>query len=171
MHQAIGIFRKKKQVGMESPRIKTIIRMMRERYSLVEIGKAVGVKRQRIRQIIKDDIIPALGESVLSPDLADVRVFSIDEVAQRIGETVYIISNAIEAGVPVCMRGKRIFFSEGNIKDLKDYIAKSRKGICRICKQEFEFEHPEKGRHPLVCYKPACQRRYNSERRINWNVK
>jgi len=148
------------------PRIPIIIRMKRQHASNSEIGRALKVTRQRVYQIIKDEIIPKFGESVLSPAPSDKRLFTIEEVAKTTGQTRWVIFGLVKRNkILVERHGNKFFIPEDEIEKLKDYVSNGDEDTCIICNERFSFIH-KRGRRPRVCQKTACIKRYNRQRML-----
>lgn len=148
------------------PRIPIIIQMKRQYANNSEIARALKITRQRVCQIIKDEIIPEFGESILFPTPSDKRFFTVEDAVNVTGQTRWFIFGLVKRGkILVEKHGRRFFISEEEMEKLKDYLANGDEGICRICEERFNFIH-KRGRRPGVCHKTACIKRYDRQRQL-----
>ncbi len=141
---------------LENERTKTIIHLVKRRASLAEIGKAVGITRERARQIIAL-ITREHGEQVFAPD---EEIWTASEAACELNTSPVVVHKICAAGeIPCRRRGcdnrGAWLIAEDGMELLRKHRLITRERTCVVCGTVFIANRM----HAIVCSRECSDKR------------
>lgn len=128
-------------------RMQTIIEMKKQDATLEQIGNALGVTRERARQLI-DKIVKKHGEEIFE---LKQPLWTVTEAANEFGVSYRTVQGLCNRGeIPYRRRGKRAYRIDNiGIKALRQYFSDK----CYVCEKKIEYSG---GSRHKICESAAC---------------
>lgn len=124
--------------ALDDERTTTLIKMVKERATLQEMGIALGCTRERVRQVVRL-IKEVYGESVF---VSDERILTPQEAAGELGLEIQLVQSLCRKGdIPTRRRGVRGYLiGEEGMCLLRVHPYVIGKRTCVICGRQYVYE-------------------------------
>lgn len=147
------------------PRAQTILKMIKERATLKEIGHELGgLTRQRVYQLVSK-IVHLHGREILKPS---EHLWTARDIAENLNLPYDKVTKLCRKGViPYQQRGKGIYLidSTKHLKALKQHPLITGKRTCKSCGKTYFYEHGSGEGSRSVCPSKKCLKEWRRYRR------